>query len=304
MANHEISKQGPQDFEVEADRGVKFGEFTVGDDIRQIAGIKGSLLKELAEIFEGRPYEGDWTVDELGKLIGVVGSAKTLQDNIPAIKGLLPGEDGKKIAIEWVKQSGLLDPVFRNFENPHQALPEQFDTVVITGGVRNWMMRRAQLLIETAGTQESNWAKEVLLVAGTRQMKTVEGPDVIEDDTEATYMARVIVPMLEEAGLTVRLNTPDTASGNEIAKVVAEEVGGGNVLVACNAGNWVQNGGQIRRAMGGSQNRLFVVSDSFPVAENDEPPAVAQNPLTAVGIIARNLQELQRHIDIQRSTIS
>jgi hypothetical protein len=286
----------PRGHEFDPTKLVEFNSFEIGEhDITQISGVEGkAILPQLAEIFGADPESGEWTVEELGKLISVIGQAKTLQDNIPAVSEVLPGRSGKELAIAWVKATGLLQPTFRNFENPDEQLPQNFDSAVVTGGVRNWMMRRANVLI--AQTVDQTRVGEVVLVAGTRPMASGEGTDVVEGDTEATYMERVIQPLLEEAGLTVRLVTPDTSVGDEIAQVVAGEVAESeSVLVVCNAGNWIQNGGQIRRAIGGSDNKVFVVSDGFPVAENDEKPAVAQNPLTAIGIIARNLQELQRH---------
>lgn len=288
---------GPKNHELDPTQRVDFSQFTIGEhDITQLAGANGEpILPQLAEVFNTATESGEWTVDELGKLIAAIGPAKTLQDNIPAVGELLPGAGGKELAIEWVENSGLLAPVFRNFENPNELMPDFFDTAVITGGVRNWMVRRAQLLAELVESGQIKEFGETLLVAGNREMKIAEGPDVIEGDTEASFMERVIKPMLEEAHLDVRISKPDTANGEEIAQVVATEASDGTVLVVCNAGNWVQNGGQIRRAIGGDANRVYVVSDSFPVATNDEPPATHQNPLTAVGIIARNLQELQRH---------
>lgn len=287
MTTHE----GPKNFELHGRSSVQFGEFRIGQHvIEDIAGVNGSVLAELSKVFDAQSESGGWTVEELGALIGKIGPAKTLQDNIPAISAVLPEADGKQLAIEWVKSTGLLEPVFRNFDNPQEALPGQFETAVITGGVRNWMMRRAKLLVETS---EQTAVSEVLLVAGARQMGVSEGSDVTEGDTEATYMARVIRPMLEDAGLSVRMCTPETTNGEEIAAIVAQEVGAGNILVICNAGNWVQNGGQIRRAIG--SDSVFVVSDKFPIAENNEPPSVAQNPFTALGIIARNLKELKTH---------
>ena len=274
---------------------IPFNSFDINRHrIEQIAGIDGPIVDELAKVFGVEKPENGWDVASLGELISIVGPAKTLQDNIPAMEEILPGVDGKRFAIEWVKQSGLLEPAFRNYENPDRLVPHLFETAVITGGVRNWMMRRAKVLIETL--QNGTEILEVNLVAGMREMRTAEGSDVLEGDTEASYMERVIKPLIESStNVTVDLSTPETTSGNEISAEVAKITKGAeSVLVACNAGNWIQNAGQIRRAMDEDKNKVFVVSDTFPVAENDEPPAEAQNPLTAVGIIGRNLQELKR----------
>lgn len=273
---------------------IQFAEFDITQHtIDQIAGINGPIVDELAVAFGVEKPRTGWDVTSLKELITIIGPAKTLQDNIPAIEALLPEADDKQIAIEWIEQSGLLDAVFRNFDSPEQMLPRNFDTAVITGGVRNWMMRRAQVLIDTI--QNGTTVSEIKLVAGTRQMRTAEGDDVIEGDTEASYMQRVIKPLLEaEVECRVAVVSTDTDKGNEIAEVVANETqDAASVLVACNAGNWIQNGGQIRRAIG--DDRVFVVSNPFPIAKNNEPPALGQNYLTALGIIARNLQELARH---------
>lgn len=293
MTYDQPPKEGPENQEFDPAISKKFGEISFGIDGPSIvAGTDGPLVDEMAAVFAAETTKDyEWNVDSLGDLIGAVGPAKTLQDNIPALAEQL-GMDGKELAIQWVEDSGLLEPVYRNFSNPEAAVPTTYDVAVITGGVRNWMQRRSVVLAETLEQTGTN-VDTVLLAAGNRLMGPQEGDDLEEGDTEASYMKRVIAPQLEAAGLQVELLTPDTKDGNELAAQIAERIAGKQALLACNAGNWIQNGGQIARASGEPQN-LTVVSDAFPVAKNNETPAVAQNPLTAVGIMARNLQEIAR----------
>lgn len=295
MTQHESYKEGPTNFEQDPVAHVKFNEYAIGlHAVGNVAGIRAPIVDELSEVFAIEPGEEGWTTDNLGSLIAKIGPAKTLQDNIQATEEVLSISDGKDVAIAWVEASGLLEAVARNFEDPSAEMPTNFDSVVISGGVRNWMMRRANLLKEMI--DQNTTVNEVVLAAGTRAMKTTEGPDVQEGDTEATYLEREIKPMLESVGLNVAMLAPDTEIGDEVASAVAEYVKAAQaVLVVCSAGNWIQNGGQIRRAIGGDINKVYVASDTFPVAKNDELPATHQNPFTALGIIARNLQELQRH---------
>ncbi len=263
--------------------------------------IGNGVMREMAEAFE---YELTATpdVDNLGGLIGAVGPAKELQENIGRVQEELGTDNGAvDIARDWVERSGLLAPVARSYMAPEQGIATQnFDLAVISGGVRNWMLRRAERLVP-----ELDKVGRVLLVAGNRTMKTTEGPDVEEGMTEADYMDGVVRSLLTEAGVEVEMVRVDSGSGNEVMETAAEHIGSDeSVLVASNAGAWVQNAGQLRRAIrkecprfDETGNRLFVVSDSFPLGTGQEPTATHQNPFTALGQIARGAQELVRHQD-------
>jgi hypothetical protein len=276
---------------------IKFADYNIGiNQIDEIRGIEDSLLDEISRVVGLAEPENGWNIDSLGELIGAIGKDKDLQNNIPEVEALMPGADGKEIAISFVEQSGLLEPVRRNFYNPQMEMPSEFDSGLVTGGVRNWMMRRANQLIKEITENQVNLS-QVVLASGQRPMGTKEGPDVIEGDTESSYMERVIKPKFDELGVDVKIVAPETKDGNELAQEIANSLAGSeSILLACNAGNWVQNGGQIARAVGPERaNSIYVSGDEFPVAKNNEPPATHQNPLTALGVIARNLQEFKRH---------
>jgi len=276
---------------------IKFADYNIGiNQIDEIRGIEDSLLDEISRLVGLAEPENGWNIDSLGELIGAIGKDKDLQNNIPEVEALMPGADGKEIAISFVEQSGLLEPVRRNFYNPQMEMPSEFDSGLVTGGVRNWMMRRANQLIKEITENQVNLS-QVVLASGQRPMGTKEGPDVIEGDTESSYMERVIKPKFDELGVDVKIVAPETKDGNELAQEIANSLAGSeSILLACNAGNWVQNGGQIARAVGPERaNSIYVSGDEFPVAKHNEPPATHQNPLTALGVIARNLQEFKRH---------
>jgi hypothetical protein len=273
---------------------------TFNPQINSVYEIGDGVIGEMAQAFEHELSDQPNT-DNLGELIGKIGPAKTLQDNIPQVQAVLgTNADALDIAIDWVERSGLMLPANRSYADSELAMPATIDTAVITGGVRNWMMRRA----ERFGAIKNVTIGQVLLVAGNREMKPAEGPDVAEGMTEANYLESVIKPMLEGMGTTALVNLVrvDSSVGDEVMNAAAQEATGANQLVVSNAAAWVQNAGQFRRAMqnrifgyDSAGNQLYVVSDTIPVAHHGEPPATHQNPLTALGQIARNAQELTRH---------
>ncbi|MCU0667320.1 MAG: hypothetical protein MUF85_01760 [Patescibacteria group bacterium] len=289
-------EQTPPAFEdTEPKRDIKLPDFCLGvNTIDQIPGIRVPLITELSLFFNVKPsINGDWSITDLGSLIQASGRSKVFTDNLPRLEEAFTGKDGVQIAIEWVEKSGLLTPVYRNFENPQLEIPKRYDHVLITGGVRNWMVRRAVQLIKIK--IEGSPIEHVNLASGNRIMKQTEGDDVLPGDTESSYMERVIMPLLEAEGINCKTIFRDTESGSELADAIVRQLGPGNLLIICNAGNWIKNGGQIRRADKSQQLKIFVVSDSIPLAKNGEPPETHQNPLTAINQLARNLQELRHY---------
>ncbi|HUD81228.1 MAG TPA: hypothetical protein VMR08_01180 [Patescibacteria group bacterium] len=241
-------------------------------------------------------------VDNLGGLISEVGRNKELQKNIAVAQSVL-GPEAVTTARDWAERSGLLLPVERIFTTAEQA-DGDIDLAIITGGVRNWMARRANRLAELIPLRRVGG---VLLAAGNRIMSPVEGPDVEEGMTEADYMSTVIAPKLGELGIRAELLRVETGVGDEVMSRVAIKSydlvnSSAHIAVVSNAGNWVQNAGQYLRAVKkahpefDTQNdQLEAVSDSFPLGTGVEPAASHQNPLSAIGQIARNLQEFARH---------
>ena len=120
-------------------------------------------------------------------------------------------------------------------------------------------------------------------------------------------MGDIIKPKLGKAGVIVSsVIGADSGVGDDVAEAFVEygiSSKARNVLVVSNAGAWVQNAGQIKRAMMRRlqldeelpDNELFVISDEFPLGTGVEPAATHQNPLSALGQIARNAQEFVRH---------
>lgn len=263
--------------------------------------IGDGVVPEMALAFDCELAE-EPTVDGLRSLIGAIGPAKELQQNIEqAQQALGTDEDATTLARGWAERSGLLVPVDRSYMNPETSIGvvNKFSAAVITGGVRNWMRRRAERLISA----DRNVVSDVLLVAGSREMREAEGPDVEAGMTEADYMDSVVRSLLDQAGLRVELVRVDSMVGDEVMDAAAKEMGrDDSVLVASNAGAWVQNAGQLRRAMtriypkaDQEGDQLYVVSDSFELGTGQEPITTHQNPFSALGQIARNAQELQRH---------
>ncbi|MFO0920614.1 MAG: hypothetical protein U0451_03000 [Candidatus Saccharimonadales bacterium] len=273
-----------------------FSNFTLGDSVYDIG---DNVLQEIATAFE-YDLTVEPSVDNLGGLIGVVGPAKELQENIGEVQRRLGvNGDSLSLATDWVKRSGLLTPVARSFATPEYGIDDTiFDVAVITGGVRNWMMRRANRLVE-----EKNKVRDVYLVAGNRAMKTSEGEDVEEGMTESDYMQDVVNEVLKVAGLRVEIARVESSVGNEVMAMAADGISPtATVLISSNAGAWVQNSGQLRRALRDRHSnfdkegdRLFVISDEFPLGTGKETTATHQNPFSALGQIARNAQEIVRH---------
>jgi hypothetical protein len=210
-----------------------------------------------------------------------------------------------------VERSGLLTPVQRSYVKD-EAFREPVDVAIITGGVRNWMHRRAVRLVEL---NEDVGVTQALLVAGNRPMKTSEGPDVEEGMTEADYMRQVILSNLAAGarGIPTSLVRADTGVGDEVmgkgAEVIAKQYLGNvktdRLAVVSNAGAWVQNAGQFRRAIKEwvpnpsfdlEGDQFVAASDGFQLGTGAEPTSTHQNPFSATGQIVRNAQELVRNI--------
>jgi hypothetical protein len=263
------------------------------------------VIPEMASVFG---HELSATPDEtnLGELIKSVGPAKELQNNIALVRDILgTDQDAVSIARSWSERSGLLTPVERSYFTAEQ-LEGRVGLAVITGGVRNWMARRAQRL-ETLVHERG--VDSVLLVAGNREMKATEGPDVEEGMSEADYMENIVARKISGLGIANNLIRVDSGVGDQVMEagvvqtfeLVSDE--SARIAVVSNAGAWVQNVGQFRRAAinkAGRQfdergDQIFAVSDGFPLGTGEEPTATHQNPFTALGQIARNAQELVRH---------
>ncbi|MFZ1249333.1 MAG: hypothetical protein WAQ24_03345 [Candidatus Saccharimonadales bacterium] len=268
----------------------------------QNVGNSSGVLEEMANAF-GHKLDDKLTPSNLGQLVGKVGSAKLLQDNISLVQQRLEtNEDAVSVARDWIERSGLLLPVDRYFGvDEHRIEPS--DLSIITGGVRNWMARRADLLVEECG--EGRRPQTVLLVGGSRTMRTTEGSDVVEGMKESDYLEQIVKPTLDNQGLEVHVHAAGSSHGYEVMKEAAKtardivDINASIIRVVANAGNWPQNAGQFRRAareivpeFDSLALNLIVKSDSFPLGTGQESATTHQNPFSALGQIARNFYEL------------
>lgn len=271
-------------------------------DIGKTTGSSG-VIPEMAKAF-GYELSDLPNTDNLGELIAAVGPAKELQQNIDGVREALgTSQDAVEIARDWVERSGLLVPVERTFASGDTAPRVRYDLSIVTGGVRNWMHRRVDLLEQIS-------SERAVLIAGNRTMKPAEGPDVDEGMTEQDYMREVIAPRLIGRGVLTDLVEVGSTVGNEVMSEGARKVADmvdlqdetNSVIVASNAGAWVQNAGQMRRALQTVHpafdrrgDQLSVASDAFALGTGTEPTSTHQNPFSALGQIARNAQELVKH---------
>jgi hypothetical protein len=262
--------------------------------------LGGGAVPEMAAAFGHDLATGPSVVENYGYLIGAVGRHKELQANITGVQTVL-GTDQSAVELTrgWAERTGLLIPVERSFMTG-EALPSEVDVALISGGVRNWMERRRKLLTELKGVEIGR----VLLAAGRRQMKTSEGPDVRDGMTEADYLKEVVKPQIDDLGLTTEMLAVESEVGDEVMAKAAERIRpADDVLYVGNAGQVVLGAGQLRRAVQGlmpgfdqAGDQLFMVSGKFQLGTGNEPTATHQNPFTALGQIARNVQELARHM--------
>ncbi len=263
--------------------------------------IGGDVLPQMAEVF-GHTLENDPDVDNLGQLIELIGPAKELQQNIQGVQQRIgANEDAVDLARSWVERSGLLTPVERSFLDPEDTSRRDDELVgIITGGVRNWMQRRADLALKL--TEEGVIFKKIILAAGHREMAQGEGQDVAQRMTEIEYMNLVLANKLHgHASDVVQILAVDSGVGDDVGRRVASSVDESDdePLVISNAGVWVQNAGQISRGFRDEygapvQKDVHVVSDQFPLGTGEEPTATHQNPFSALSLIIRNSQEFVR----------
>lgn len=273
------------------------GIYEIGADARGLG-----VIPEMADAFDHQ-LSAEPTEADLGELIAKVGPAKTLQDNIAHARDVM-GDDAVDVSRDWVNRSGLLLQVDRAYMRA-DSFARYTDLAVITGGVRNWMQRRAHVLNERDPAD-----LRVLLAGGNRVMGAGEGPDVTEGMTEGQYLREVILPTIDKNEREEPTQVFEVASavGDEVMQAVAQKIvqtiklKGSFVTVVSNAGAWVQNTGQLRRAIrqidpsfDEQSKQLYVVCDSFELGTGVEPTATHQNPFSALGQIVRNAQEFTRH---------
>ena len=261
-------------------------------------GLADNLLPEIADSI-GFSLAERPEVSNISELISVVGPDKELQKNISVVREVL-GEDAKDQIADWIERSGIMYPVERGLVSP-VAVPDSVDTVIINGGVANWMLRR------TAVVQRLDPEKvgQVVLPIGNRTMANVEHQLVASYEkkfgqrpTESQFAERYLLGSLALMGFDAQLIAVESGRGNEVLDALVAtnpSTLDGTVVVASNAPNAIQAAGELRLA--GQRSRanfdsageqVFMVSDSFPVARHGEAAKTHQNPETALGQLFRN----------------
>jgi hypothetical protein len=231
------------------------------------------------------------TLDGLDSLIQKVCPEKELRGNIEHAKKML-GPNAIEIARDWVQRTGLLEAVERSFMRPELPLPDNFTLGVIIGGLANVIDRRTNAILPFAGEVE-----QVLMLGG-------RGRSGYAELTQSEYLSVYVRSKLLDAGFDPVVSKPvNSTSGNEVVNAGVNLVPeSGAILVAGNAGNWLQIASQFRRAMRNTYpefdtdgQRLFVVSDSIALGYTGSEPALThQHPLSAIGAIVRNFKQVER----------
>ena len=271
---------------------LTFGKFGLHDCVMQIG---GGILPEMVER-ANVALSTEPTVEEMGELIGVYAPNKLLQDNISGTVGIFHSrEEALTTTRDWAIRSRLLDPFIGAYMNPSLAVPDHFDTAVITGGVANWELRR----LSSLGTCGKGIGR-IILAGSARIMSVVESNKVRPGMTEIDFLTQYGQEMLGTKDAKLVIHTTDSTNGEDVATEVAQKyyLGGDTTILFSNAGAWMQNAGQLQRAIraAGSNRPLFVWSDGFKLGvDGTEDKATFQNPLTTPGMILRGIQEFIRH---------
>jgi hypothetical protein len=287
------------------------------------------LLPEMAQV-TGFDLAAEPDKQNLYEFAGHIGKEKTLQDNIPRMRELLSGVDSPTtVAADWVERSGVLEPVRRSFVRPEATFPETFGIAAITGNVANWTLRRLAMLerfapgaiegVVLAGGSRVMKSDEHVLVDEVRDRAMGEydssmgdSEDPVGDSyelaqgkpTEYDFLKHYVHRRLLIAGFDARrirtvMATSD--NGDKVLDDMFEEgrIGNNTILVPVNAPNSVQAAGQLRQAarryMPGFDDdgdKIFMVSDSYPLARKGQHKSTHQDPFSALGQIARNAQQL------------
>lgn len=288
----------------------------VQQDPALLYSLGGGALLEIIQSF-GLVAPEQPTAKLLGEVIHKVAPHKTLRDNIAEARKYL-GEGAVNICTDWLKRSGAMEPVRGGaFIDPTVAAPQQFETLVWSGGTANWMLRRLALTLQV----DPNAIGRILLPMGNRTMATGEhqlvrtyANEYGQLPTEAEFAFRFIEPVLVNAGFgTISLIPVESGHAGQILAQLFDEHPDlldpeHQTLVIGNAPNAIQAAGQIRtagRAIDTSYDRrgsqLFFRSDGFPVAFHDEPASEAQDPISGLGQLLRNFKVLLDNVEAPKA---
>ncbi len=301
---------------------ITFGNFRVGiDEVRDIgvAPEHDSVLVELSRAFDVPP-------EDLGELVSAVAPSPRLQENIapaetvlgdPAIQASMGyhGVDDEgnpwnayTVGHDLVRRTGLQEAVVRPLMAPAKGeIPGYFTAGVLPGRVVRWMDRMGAVMTEVG---EQTAVNRLLLVSADRTIRQGESPQVEPGTTEHHFMSHQLAPALGDTGLfrTVEMLRTGEKHGKIAAFAAAWHLRGTSdlrtdkVIVPTVAGNWMQTGAQLRSALqdlepafdaNPANRQLWVASDAFPIGRTgQEPKETHQNPLSALGNIARGAKLL------------
>jgi hypothetical protein len=280
-----------------------FSNYELGDSVYELA---DGLLPEIASA-AGHELASQPDAENIGSLIGKIGPDKELQKNISVVREAL-GTDARDQIAGWIERAGIMAPLDRSFA-VNVERPDATDAIVLTGGVANWMMRRAMQGIRLDPAKHGS----VLMAAGSRQMGAGEHQLVAsfarEHDgnmpTEAQFADRFTRQMFEMAEFDFSLVEVAGGGGDHVAAelfAAHPELSEQTITVVSNAPNGIQAAGELRLAgrnlradFDSNGDQVYVYTDSFPLARNGEKPATHQNPETALGQLARNALYLVRN---------
>lgn len=289
--------------------------FETFDLQNNVTDLSHGLLLEMAEALRFDIGENP-DQQKLYEFAGHIGPAKELQDNIAIVQKILGSDrDATSIAADWLERSGMMQPLDRPFVEPGIDRPEKIDTVMFSGGVANWILRRTSVVewlnpenvgqvIIPAGERQMGNGEHQLVATLNRYMLEQHGGNA-SPITETEFAYAIAADRLETAGFDVDLHHFASSNGDEILSdtfAKRPELLSGNILIAGNAPNAIQAAGQIRLAalkadktFDSNGDQLFMLSDSVPIARRGEGKNTHQNPFSALGQIARNAQIIVRN---------
>lgn len=277
-----------------------FYNFYLGDDVYRLG---GGVIPEIADALEFDISETP-NVDDLSRLVGVVGKNKVLRIN-EEIQGIDLDQ-----AAYFVERSGVQLPLDRSLWIPEVGVPDDLETFVVTGAVANWQDRTARYLADRPRNAK------VLLLTGNREVgKDANGKPVQTEldnpnfqryveaygqaPTESQYAAEFVTPLLSGKGYEVDQTSFETGSADEIAesfiqthselfdtenKIAFARVANAGIQLAVQFREAAKKlGHDFDRDLGNPQ--VFVITDTFPIARTEDEVKDAphfQSPFSAL----------------------
>lgn len=281
-----------------------FATFKLGDNPHELA---EGLLFEVASAIKFKLTPRPDTKN-LGTLVGILGESSVLRENPVAPVSI-------DQAADWVERSGIGTPLDRKLWRPDMPAP-QGSTLVMTGGVANWMDRTANCIVGAGAGRFG----DVIIAVGNRIMKSQTEitnlyvqeffKDHREYPTEAQYAETFVQPQLDALYPESRLQPFDTDKGDEVARQFVELnkelfANGGLVTFARVSTAGVQLALQMRKAIltsylgydSKNNPKIGVLTDTIQIARTQkqiDDPTHYQSPFTAlrqIAVMAKLLHE-------------